>query len=69
LEVLKWIVAGCPDGVMTGTTHKVTAVALQGRRLAKVAKRRGVWRAEPTEAGRFFVEHGSYPAGPRVHKQ
>jgi hypothetical protein len=63
LEVLEWIVAGCPEGVMTGTTHKATAVALQGRRLAKVSKRRRVWRAEPTEAGRFFVEHGAYPAG------
>ena len=48
---------------MTGTTHKTTAVTLQSRRLVRVAKRKGVWRAEPTEAGRFFVEHGAYPAG------
>lgn len=63
LQVMEWILAGCPDGVMTGTTHKVTAVALQSRRLVKVSRRGGVWRAEPTEAGRFFVEHGAYPAG------
>ena len=63
LEVLEWIVAGCPGGVMTGVTFKTTAVALQNRRLATVTKRRGVWRAVPTEAGRFFVKHGAYPAG------
>lgn len=63
LKVLEWVVAGCPEGVMTGTTHKTSAVALQSRRLVKVSKRRGAWRAEATEAGRFFVEHGAYPAG------
>lgn len=63
LEVLKWICDGCPDGVMAGTTHKTTAVALQGRRLVKVVKKGGVWRAEPTDAGRYFVKHGAYPAG------
>ena len=63
LEVLEWIVAGSPDGVMSGTAHKTTAVALQNRRLVKVSKRKGVWRAEPTEAGCYFVEHGAYPPG------
>ncbi|WP_322938034.1 hypothetical protein [Nocardioides bizhenqiangii] len=63
LEVLKWIVDGCPEGVMTGTTHKTTAVALQGRRLVKVSKKGGVWRAEPTDAGRQFLATGAYPAG------
>ena len=48
---------------MSGTTHKTTAVALQNRRLAKVSRRRGVWRAEPTDAGRYFVQHGACPAG------
>jgi hypothetical protein len=50
LKVLKWIVAGCPEGVMTGSTHKTTSVALQNRRLAKVSKRKGVWKAEATDA-------------------
>lgn len=63
LEVLKWIVAGCPEGVMTGSTHKTTSIALQNRRLAKVSKRKGVWKAEATDAGRYFLEHGQYPAG------
>lgn len=48
---------------MTGTTHKTTAVALQNRRLATVTKKRGIWKAEPTPAGRHFAAHGSYPDG------
>ncbi|WP_132154855.1 hypothetical protein [Kribbella antiqua] len=63
LEVLKWIVAGCPEGVMKDTTYKTTAIALQNRRLAIVTKKRGVWKAEATEAGQHFAEHGCYPAG------
>lgn len=63
LRVLEWIVAGCPAGVMIGTTHKTTAVALQNRRLATVSKKKGIWRAEPTAAGRHFAEHGEYPSG------
>ncbi|KRF44607.1 hypothetical protein ASH01_11485 [Terrabacter sp. Soil811] len=63
LEVLRWIVDGCPEGVMTSTTHKTTAVALQGRRLVVVSRKRGVWKAEATEAGSYFVDHGEYPPG------
>lgn len=47
---------------MTGTIHKTTAKALQRRRLAVVSKRRGVWKAEATDAGKYFVKHGQYPA-------
>lgn len=63
LAVLEWIVDGCPDGVMAGSSYKTTAVALQGRRLAVVTKNRGVWKAEATEAGRYFVQHDAYPPG------
>lgn len=63
LEVLQWVVAGCPAGVMTDTTYKTTAVALQNRRLVTVSKKKGVWRASPTDAGRHFAQHGAYPAG------
>jgi hypothetical protein len=63
LQVLTWIVQGCPEGVMSGTSHKATAVALQSRRLAIVSRRGGVWKAVATEAGRYFIEHGQYPAG------
>jgi hypothetical protein len=48
---------------MRDTTYKTTAIALQNRRLATVIKKRGAWKAEATEAGRHFAEHGCYPAG------
>lgn len=62
-EVLNWIVEGCPEGVMTGTDHKTTAKALHRRRLAVVSGRGGIWKAEATDAGRYFAQHGQYPAG------
>lgn len=63
LEVLKWIVDGCPDGGMNDRTYKTSAVSLQGRRLVTISRRRGIWKAEPTAAGRFLVENGRYPSG------
>ena len=56
-EVLEGIVDGCPDGVMIDTGYKGTAVALQTRRLVRVSKRRGVWKAEATDAGRYFAQY------------
>jgi hypothetical protein len=61
LDVLKWIVAGCPDGQQSGNTYKTTAIALQGRRLVKVSKKGGVWSAHATDAGRHYVANGAYP--------
>ncbi|MBB6174276.1 excisionase family DNA binding protein [Nocardiopsis mwathae] len=61
LEVLKWISDGCPEGVMKGFTYKATAIALQGRRLVVVSKRRGSWSASVTDDGRYYLEHGTYP--------
>lgn len=63
LEVLKWIVDGCPDGVQTGNTYKTTAVALKGRRLVTISRKGGVWSAEATEAGRHYTANGAYPDG------
>ena len=61
LEVLKWIADGCPDGVMKAYTHKTTAIALPGRRLVAVTRKRGVWQAQLTAAGSYYLEHGRYP--------
>jgi hypothetical protein len=61
LEVLKWIADGCPDGVMKDYTYKTTAIALQGRRLVAVTRKRGVWQAQLTAAGSYYLEHGRYP--------
>src|SRR5689334_4693363 len=61
LEVLRWIGDGCPDGAMIGHTYKTTAVALQGRRLVTVSKRRGVWSAALTSRGQFYLQNGCHP--------
>jgi len=66
LEVLRWIADGCPEGVMKDFTYKTTAVALQGRRLVTVTRKRGAWRADLTDAGRFYLQHGRYPDDVRV---
>lgn len=63
LEVLKWIAEGRPDDVVTGDTHKVAARALESRGLVKVSGNGASWKAQTTDAGRYFVEHGEYPAG------
>lgn len=63
IEVLQWIADGCPERVWPDFTYKHTAVALQGRRLAKVSKRGG-WHAEITDDGRHYLDHGVYPGEP-----
>lgn len=48
---------------MQGHLHKRIAVALQDRRLVKISKKGGDWRAVATDAGRHYLEHGDYPDG------
>jgi hypothetical protein len=48
---------------MTSDTYKATAAALRSRRLVTTSKKSGRWKAELTDAGRFFLEHSQYPAG------
>jgi hypothetical protein len=66
LRTLRWIADGCPDGVMVGETHKISARALQGRRLVKIARHGGRWSATMTDAGWYYLDHGAYPAAPSV---
>jgi hypothetical protein len=61
LAVLRWIAGGCPDGVMDGHAFKVTARALQDRRLVAISRRGGSWQAKVTARGRFYLEHGRFP--------
>lgn len=68
VEVLQWIADGCPDHIWPDFTYKHTAVALQGRRLAKVSKRGG-WHAEITDDGLFYLAHGEYPGEPKRVKR
>lgn len=61
LDVLRWIADGCPDGVMSDGTHKLTARALHSRRLVTITKRKGSWSATMTSTGHYYLEHGRYP--------
>jgi excisionase family DNA binding protein len=67
LDVLRWIGDGCPPGRWADKTHKASARALASRGLAKVGRPKsagGAWSATLTEAGRFYLDHGRYPAPP-----
>lgn len=61
-SVLLWIQRGClPDSQPT-PTFKVSALALQDRRLVVVDRRRGhPWTATITNVGRYFLKHHNYP--------
>jgi excisionase family DNA binding protein len=67
LEVLRWIGDGCLPGRWADETHKASARALASRGLAQVGRPKsagGAWSATLTEAGRYYLDHGRYPAPP-----
>lgn len=64
LQVLEWIRDGCPDGVVEGHSHKITAVALQNRKLVRVNRKGGQWTATITEAGLAYLRDGGWPTTP-----
>lgn len=55
-EVLRWIAAGCPDDVMHGPSHRVSALALKTRGLVTVSGRGTSWAAEVTPRGQEYLE-------------
>lgn len=59
--ILKWVESGCPDDVPDLNASKRTARALEDRRLVKVSRKDGLWRAGLTTAGRFYLDHGEHP--------
>ena len=51
VAVLRWVAAGCPDGVMQGESHKVSAAALRSRGLVvRQAEGRGGELSLPSKA-------------------
>jgi hypothetical protein len=61
LELLRWIADGCPDGVMEGTSHRISAAALRSRGLVKISGRGRAWRATTTQAGRDYLDAAAKP--------
>ncbi|WP_147268321.1 helix-turn-helix domain-containing protein [Spongiactinospora rosea] len=64
VKVLRWIADGCPERSWPDESHKHTARALQSRGLANVSRKRKIWTATITEAGRYYLEHGTYRPDP-----
>jgi hypothetical protein len=54
-EILKWIGDGCPAGVMTDDSHRISAAALRRRGLVRINGRGPTWAAHLTEAGRESI--------------
>ncbi|UIN31298.1 hypothetical protein [Microbacterium binotii] len=56
VAVLRWIEAGCPEGVYTeGWKHRIAARALERRGLVSIAGRGSTWRATITTSGRAWL--------------
>jgi hypothetical protein len=66
VEILRWIAAGCPTGVMEGSFHRISAAALRRRGLVKVSGKGATWSAGITKAGTEYLDQadGANPPAP-----
>ncbi len=55
VAVLRWIASGCPEGVMTDDTHRISAAALRSRGLVTTSGHGPSWTAEVTLAGTAYL--------------
>lgn len=65
IALLRWVEQGCPEGVMEGTAHRVSAAALKSRGLLHVRGKGARWRATLTEAGHAYLAAAEQPDAPR----
>lgn len=63
LDVLRWIGDGCADCDWPDQSHKLTARSPAGRGLADVRRKKKIWTATITDAGKYCLEHGKPPPG------
>jgi|SRR5690606_29720716 len=63
LTLLRKLAAGDDPGAQDQGMRRST-YALRDRGLVTVSRRGGGWRAEVTEAGRFYLQHGHHPEHP-----
>ena len=68
-SILRWIGDGCPDIESTGPGRKTTARALAGRQLVKISHLNGIWSSSLTDAGRYYLDYGTFPAGHGLSKR
>ena len=68
-EILHWIGDGCPEMDWSGSSHKTTARALAGRQLVRISHSNGIWSPSLTNAGRYYLDHGTFPAGHGLSKR
>ncbi|HST81684.1 MAG TPA: hypothetical protein VLL08_08120 [Kineosporiaceae bacterium] len=64
LDVLTRIAAGEDLGAPEHSSLRASANAVRNRGLLAISKRGGVWRAEVTGAGQYYLEHGHHPDHP-----
>lgn len=55
-DLLRWVAAGCKDGVYEGTSHRVSARSLHNRGLVHVRGRSATWNASITPEGTRMLE-------------
>jgi hypothetical protein len=55
IAVLRWIADGCPDGVMEGFEHRISAAVPRTRDLVPVSGHGKTWRAEITDRGHDYL--------------
>ncbi|MFD6516591.1 hypothetical protein [Rhodococcus sp. NPDC060176] len=68
-EILHWIGDGCPEMDWSGSSHKTTARALAGRQLVRISRSNGIWSPSLTDAGLYYLDHGTFPAGHGLSKR
>jgi hypothetical protein len=64
VSVLRWIAEGCPDDVMDGGSHRVSAAALRNRGLVMIRGRGATWVAKITDAGCDYLSRVDGPEPP-----
>jgi len=64
IALLRWIGDGCPDGVMEGDSHHISAAALRTRGLVDISGRGPTWKAKITQTGRAYLKQTDGPDPP-----
>lgn len=68
MTLLRWITDGCPDGVMDGYFHRISAAALRNRGLVKTSGHGPTWSATTTKAGQEYLDQVDGPEPPTLRK-